>query len=115
MTLDKGASKTVVGDYWMKNFLDIMPDEEKQKIKIKKEDGIFRFGNKVRYPSKHEISIPIKLGQLRSFIHVSVVSANIPLLLGTSQLGLLVNLFFPPVGIPGRGLLHLLQYGPELL
>ena len=82
LTLDCGASKTVAGDYWMNSFLQLLPDEERRKIRRKREDRIFRFGNKVRYPSKEEITIPIKIGKLKSFLHVSVVSANIPLLLG---------------------------------
>ena len=92
--IDCGTTKTVAGKYWMENFLEIAEGEIKDKIVKNKEKRFFRFGNSVRYPSKQEISIPFKLGQLESILHVSVVDANIPLLLGRpdlKKLGLVIN------------------------
>ena len=94
IVIDCGATKTVAGRYWMDNFLEIVDKDFKEKIKYTKENRIFRFGNSVRYPSKQEISIPFKMGQLESVLHVSVVDANIPLLLGRpdlKKLGLVIN------------------------
>ena len=86
MIIDCGTTKTVARKYCMENFLKTTEEERKKKIKYGTEKRFFRFGNSVRYPSKQEISIPIKLGQLESFLHVSVVDANIPLLLGRPDL-----------------------------
>ena len=63
----------------------------KRKITTEREN---RFCNSVRYPSRKEVSIPQKLGQLKSTLHISVVDANIPLLLGRpdlKKLGLVIN------------------------
>ena len=92
--VDCGTTKTVAGKYWMDKFLEIAEEGFKDKITKSKEKRFFRFGNSVRYPSKQEVSIPFKLGQLESVIHVSVVDANIPLLLGRpdlKKLGLVIN------------------------
>ena len=55
----------------MKTYLDTLSNEER----------FFRFGNSVRYPSKKEVALPIKLGQLETQLFVSVVDASIPLLI----------------------------------
>ena len=59
-TLATGTSKTCAGRYFMSHTLDLIPEEEKHKIKRKKENRVFRFGDSKRYPSKEEITIPIK-------------------------------------------------------
>ena len=92
--VDCGTTKTVAGKYWMDNFLEIAEKDLKENIKYRKENRFFRFGNSVRYPSRQEVSIPFKMGSLESVLHVSVVDANIPLLLGRpdlKKLGLVIN------------------------
>ena len=82
MILDTGATKTVSAEFWMKHFLDLLLSSVKKKVQRRKENRIFRFGNSVRYPSREELIVPIKVGTLDTVLYVSVVSANIPLLLG---------------------------------
>ena len=64
MILDCGATKTVAGTYWLKNFKEIADDETKSKMKIFPEKRTFRFGDNVQFPSKNEIDIPIRIGNL---------------------------------------------------
>ena len=74
--------------------MDLASDEENKSIKRYKENRIFRFGNGIRFPSKQQVSVPIKLGKLTTELHVSVVDANIPLLIrnpGMKKLGLTIN------------------------
>ena len=74
-------------------------DEKLSRISIRRgkkepEDRFFRFGNSVRYPSKEEVKIPIKLGKLETELHVSIVKASIPLLIGKpdlKRLGFIIN------------------------
>ena len=40
----------------------------------------------MRYPSKREVTLPIRLGKIEEKIHVSIVDASIPLLLGKPEL-----------------------------
>ena len=70
----------------MKNYLEYLSDEERKSVKKEPEDRFFRFGNSVRYPSKEEVKIPIKLGKLETELHVSIVKASIPLLIGKPDL-----------------------------
>ena len=94
MIVDSGTTKTVAGIAWMKNYLEMLPGEEKKKIKKEPEERYFRFGNSVRYPSKEEITIPLRLGKLDTELCVSLVDASIPLLVGKSdlkRLGFIIN------------------------
>merc|ERR1711954_434992 len=92
--LDCGCTKTVAGYPTIKNLLELLTDEEKDAIHRKRENRYFKFGNGVRYPSREEITIPIGLGNLKDHLKVSVVDADIPLLIGApdmKRLGLTVN------------------------
>ena len=60
---DSGTTKTVSGQSWMDNYLDTLSEEEREAIQKEPEERYFRFGNSVRYPSKLEVKIPLKLGQ----------------------------------------------------
>ena len=94
MILDSGTTKTVAGSQWMKDYIDTRDQEQLKDISKRPERRYFRFGNSVRYPSYEEISIPLQLGRLETFIKVSVVNAPIPLLLGRKdfkRLGLTIN------------------------
>ena len=86
MIVDSGTTKTVAGSDWMKKYLESIPTEEQKSIEKHSEERFFRFGNSVRYPSKREVIIPVKLGKLEEKLHVSVVEASIPLLLGKPDL-----------------------------
>ena len=94
MIIDCGTTKTVAGQKWMNNHLSSIPEDERKRIQEKEEDRYFRFGNSIRYPSRREVTIPIKLGKLESYLDVSVVDASIPLLLGKpdlKRLGFVIN------------------------
>ena len=94
MILDCGATKTVAGHLWMTQFLDFIDKDTKEKIKTTKEKRMFRFGNNVSFPSMKEVSIPLTIGHLESQLHISVIDATIPLLLGRSdmeKLGFIVD------------------------
>ena len=94
MIVDSGTTKTVAGTKWMETYLESLPEEERISIAEESEDRFFRFGNSVRYPSKREITIPLKLGKLESRIPVYVVDASIPLLIGKpdlKRLGFIIN------------------------
>ena len=94
MIVDSGTTKTVAGLKWMKTYLDTLSNEEKELVFEEPEERFFRFGNSVRYPSKKEVALPIKLGQLETQLFVSVVDASIPLLIGKpdlKKLGFIIN------------------------
>ena len=51
---------------------------------------MFRFGNGLRFPSKPEIRRPVKLKNLEFDLYISVIDANIPLLVEKNGI---VNIF----------------------
>merc|ERR1711954_346786 len=84
--LDTGTSKTCAGKYFINHTLDLIPEEEKQKVSRRKENRVFRFGDSKRYPSKEEVTIPIKRGNLESKLHVSILDVDIPLLMSKDDM-----------------------------
>ena len=56
--------------------------EESVQIKIRKESENFRFGSSDIYKSEENYEIEVEIGNLKEKIRVSVVDANIPLILG---------------------------------
>ena len=94
MIVDSGTTKTVPGVKWMNKYLESLTEEEKEKVSEEEEYRYFRFGNSIRYPSKKEVILPIKLGKLENNLYVSVVDASIPLLIGKpdlKKLGFIIN------------------------
>ena len=66
MTENSNKTKTGAGSMWMKNYMDMIDDDTKQKVEERKEKRNFRFGNNIKYPSQKEVTIPLKLGKLES-------------------------------------------------
>ena len=94
IVIDCGATRSVVGIEWLKDFMELLSNDERKRIKQRRNNRFFRFGNAVRYPSRLEVSIPITLGRLKTTIQVSLVDAKIPLLVGApdmKRLGMTVN------------------------
>ena len=94
MIIDSGATKSVAGRRWIKDFLTLMTNSERKNLTWKRENRHFRFGNSIRYPSRVEVLLPINLGDYASVIYVSIVDADIPLLVGApdlKRLGLTIN------------------------
>ena len=94
LIIDSGATKSVVGAPWFKDFLLLLTNKESKELEYRRENRFFRFGNGVRYPSRQEVKLPITLGRLKTVLFVSIVDANIPLLVGApdlKRLGLTVN------------------------
>ena len=121
LTLDSGCTKTVIGKKNKNDLVAGASDEERKNFKEYKESRMFRFGNGIRFPSKTEIKIPIKLKSLQFDLYASVIDANIPLLVGLpdmKKMGLSINFdrnraytcrtqeFFD-LGTDGNGLLTL--------
>lgn len=73
MIVDSGTTKTVAGEAWITAFLGSLSEKERAEINIEPEERFFRFGNSVRYPSKEEVAIPIKLGKLETHLYISIV------------------------------------------
>ena len=86
MIVDTAATKSVAGEFWYKNHREIVDNKTKSMMKTRDEKRNFRFGNSVRYPSLFEVDIPFQLGNLDTDIHVSIIKADIPLLLGLEDM-----------------------------
>ena len=94
MIVDSGTTRTVAGRKWMENHLENISHDERKLVEKHSERRFFRFGDSARYPSNQEVTIPIRLGSLEEKLHVSVVDASIPLLLGKPDLkrfGFVIN------------------------
>ena len=79
LVVDNGCPKTVTGQPWMDAFIESKGDIQ---VKLEKENQKFRFGPSQTYTSNKNYEIEVNIGDLKELIKVSVVDADIPLLLG---------------------------------
>ena len=79
LVVDNGCPKTVTGQPWMDAFIESKGDIQ---VKLEKEREKFRFGPSQIYTSNKNYEIEVNIGRLKELIKVSVVDADIPLLLG---------------------------------
>ena len=79
LIVDSACPKTVTGRAWMDAYLESKGDIF---IKRYKENENFKFGPSRVYKSSECYEIEVKIGKLKDKVKVSVVDADIPLLLG---------------------------------
>ena len=77
--VDTGAPKTVAGRLWIQSYLSSTGIDA---LKIISQKQKFRFGNGPIYVSNICYKINGNIGKLNTSINVSVVDANVPLLIG---------------------------------
>ena len=79
LVVDCGCPKTVAGRPWMDAFIE---SKGNVKIRLEKERERFRFGPSQVFTSTQNYEIEVHVGDLTETIKVSVVDADVPLLLG---------------------------------
>ena len=77
--VDTGCPKTVAGRRWMNSYLNSVGKDFKSLVHLERK---FRFGNGPVYTSNVAYKIQVDIGKLKTEILVSLVDADIPLLLG---------------------------------
>ena len=70
----------MAGKRWMDSY--IATKDDNFIVKLRKENERFKFGPSKIYNSENSHEIEVEIGKLKTIIKVSVVSADIPLLLG---------------------------------
>ena len=78
LVVDSGCPKTVTGRRWLDAFIESAGVE----VKRRREYERFRFCPSQVYTFKEYAEIEVRIGALKEVIKVSVVDADIPLLLG---------------------------------
>ena len=78
--IDSGCPKTVTGRPWLDAFIEGIKGD--LKIKRTKENERFKFGPSQIFTSTENYELKVVIGNLNEVIRVSVVDADIPLLLG---------------------------------
>ena len=84
--LDSGCSKTVCGITWLNCFMDTLPEQARDNMKVLKGTNKFKFGNGEELPSIKEVTLPCVIGDVRVDIVADVVKSDIPLLLSKSSM-----------------------------
>ena len=70
--LDSGASRTVCGSSWLKEFVASLPDSQKSSVSYFKNDTYFKFGDGVRVHSTESVPFPACIGNQRVLIHADI-------------------------------------------
>ena len=84
--LDSGTTKSCASEFWLQNHKELLDEKTRKGIKTFDEKRNFRFGNNVRYPSLYRAEIPLRIGDISSVMDVSIIKANIPLLIGLNDM-----------------------------
>ena len=79
--LDSGASKTVAGRMWLDNFIEGLPEKEKEKVKFSPSKSSYKFGDGTKIQALQNVVIPAKMGNTYIRINTDVVDKEIPLLM----------------------------------
>ena len=79
--LDCGCTKTVSGEFWIKEYLNNLPEEDKKNVQEERSDSRFRFGDGHECKSMKRLIIPVRIGKKKYLLRVEVVKEEIPLLL----------------------------------
>ena len=79
--LDCGASKTVCGCHWLREYIDTLSDSDQSSVCFYNCETFYRFGDGVRVQAKQTAKIPAYIGDKRVFIVTDVVEKDLPLLL----------------------------------
>jgi hypothetical protein len=78
--LDSACSSTVCGETWMDNYVESLPADKKDLVRVADSDETFRFGGGEVLKSKGIYTIPASLAGNNVFIKTDVVESHIPLL-----------------------------------
>ena len=79
--IDTGASKTVCGEKWLRQYLKLLNNKDKRQVKYFVSNNIFCFGNERGIKSSKIVEIPVKIGKVKATMKSDVIDLNIPLLL----------------------------------
>lgn len=79
--LDCGASKTVCGDTWLREYIKSLSDDERANLKYEDSRSFFKFGDGQKVKAEFAVRIPAFIGKKYVFISSDVVKKDIPLLL----------------------------------
>ena len=82
--LDCGATRTVCGLQWFREYVASLPSNDRTHVTIV--PTFYRFGDGVRVEAKESAKIPAYVGERRVFIAVDIVEINLPLLLSKAFL-----------------------------
>ena len=84
--LDSGCAKSVTGLGWIGRYTSAVSPQFSQQLVLSPSSEVYQFGGGQKRTSKGSVSIPALIGELRVFIKMDVVDAEIPLLIGTNSM-----------------------------
>lgn len=84
--IDCACSKTCAGESWINTYYDSLEPQEKSKISHEDEKVAFKFGPSKTYFSHKNVKIPLEVKGRVIDITISIVKADVPLLLGNDLL-----------------------------
>ena len=86
LLIDSGCSKTVAGEFWIKQYIDSLSVCDRKSIRSEPSSSKFRFGDGKTFESIKLLHLPIHIGNASATLQVDVVPCDIPLLLSRESL-----------------------------
>ena len=79
--LDSGCSKTVAGQVWLDEYLNLLSPVDKIAVREGASKSVFRFGDGVETKGKKCVTVPVIVGYKKLLLDIEVVDNDIPLLI----------------------------------
>jgi hypothetical protein len=83
--VDTACTKTVCGEDWLDNYINILDEDQRSCVKIRSSDRMFRFGDGQKVKSMKQVTIPAQIGNTKCNIEAEVVKSKIPLSLSKNS------------------------------
>ena len=84
--LDTACTNDVAGRRWVEDYIERLPDDDRERVKKYKGGRTFKFGGGERLVSKTEMIVPGWIGEQRIMLKFDVVDADLPLLLSLNTI-----------------------------
>ena len=84
--LDSACASTVCGKSWMDSYIMSLSENDRNKVKVKDSNKIFKFGGETKIKSDGVVEIPATMAGRDVTIKTDVVDSEIPLLLSKSAM-----------------------------
>ena len=86
--LDSGAGSTVSGTVWYKNFLEMLSQEERDRVNtlLPRVQNVYKFGDGRKIQAIKRVELPVVIGGRPAKITTDIINEDIPMLLSKNSM-----------------------------
>ena len=108
--LDSGCAKSVTGEMWLDEYLQILSEQDRLQVSERSNDATFRFGDGAEVTSSKLVKFPVVIGSQKFFIDANVVKNELSLLLSRQSMKraeMIIDFSNESVNVGGKDIIKL--------